>query len=301
VREEGFMSENGSDQLEDVFKRAAAVAATMPPALQEVAFNRALDALLRPGQSNDANRGTGSGGPQRSGPGGTKTESNAGDDAVEALLALPRNLAEEVDDEEGALGKALALLTVAERELGIESLTAPNIAEVLTRKFKWRVSRQAITQALDRAGKMVDSKEASGGRRYTIMAAGSRYLATPAAERQAPAVAAVRRGRKSSNGQKATAGRTSNTTDAAEPDGKKTAALRRSASRPGPKEAIQGLIDSGYFGSPRLLGNIRDELRDRRGLSYKSTDLSPVMVRLLREGRLKRRRNEDAQYEYVEG
>jgi hypothetical protein len=219
---------------------------------------------------------------------------------VEALLALPRDRAQEVDDEQGALGKSLALLTVAERELGIEGLTAPNIAEVLARKFKWKVTRQAISQALDRSGKMVDSHSNGGAARtYMIMEAGSQYLATPVADRQVPASGsgAARRGRKA-KGEQSTSARASKTSASSGSDEKKPTSARRSTNKSGPKDAIESLVEAGYFATPRLLGDIRDELRDRRGLVFKSTDLSPAMTRLLREGRLERRRNADSQYEY---
>jgi len=301
------MADKKPEELEEAFKRAAAIAATVPPALQEVAFNRALDAVLGVShwRGSEGTNGSGGGG---GGGRGTSRQTAARDngaapvedaaDPVKTLMSLPRDKAEEVDDEDGALGKALAMLVVAEREAGISGLSAPQIAAVLTGKFKWKVSRQAITQALDRAGKMVDSySDGPGARLYRIMSAGETYLATSVTDRNAPVSSGTRRKRQApASPENAAPGMGEVVTRAAP---KRNAAKQSGTRRTGPKEAIEQLIATGFFASPQVLGSIRDEIRDRRGLVFKSTDLSPCMTRLLRDGKLTRRRNGDAQYEYL--
>jgi hypothetical protein len=287
------MSESdGQDQhLTEAFRRAAAIAATVPTALQEAAFNRALDAVLN---------ATGNQGKQQRRQ--LPSEDDDTSDPIATVLAISRSSAEEVDNEDGALGKALALLHVAEREADVPGLTAPQIAYVLTTKFKWKVSRQAITQALDRAGKMVDSTVGSGARIYTIMASGVEYLNQPVDERPMALAAGSgqRRRRRLPRGNSRPG-----SGSAVSPEGDNDSRLatpRKQSRRAGPKEAIEQLISNDFFSSPRMLAAIREELRVSRGLAYKSTDLSPVMTRLLREGRLIRSRNgESQQYEYVCG
>jgi hypothetical protein len=275
-----------------MFKRAAAVAATVPPPLQEAAFNRALDALMSPPNS-DRGLGDAAARKRHNGASGTRQRPGSGaaelgDNSVASLLAIPRSTAEQVDDEEGALGKSLALLRVAEEKLKIGGLSASQIAQVLTTKFKWK----AVNQALDRSGKMVDSSTIGGARSYTIMDAGIRYLDTPPDQRQASSGATRRRSRPVNLTPSKSTTRASE--DTASP-------AKKPPRRPGggPSEAVERLVSKGYFNEPRLLGAIREELRDARGLVYKSSDLSPVMTRMLREGKLGRSKNQDGQYEYV--
>jgi hypothetical protein len=61
---------------------------------------------------------------------------------------------------------------------------------------------------------------------------------------------------------------------------------------------VESLIEAGWFTTPRGLTEIRKELESRMALRFKTTDLSPAMTRLLREGRLHRTRTEAGQYEY---
>lgn len=292
------------DHLQEMFRRAAAVAATVPPALQEAAFNRALDALMSPPSTNGTHRDDGhgssrsaSGSSRRSARGG-QTPGEAADDPVAALIAMPRSNAEPVDDEDGALGKSLALLRVAEDQLQISGLSASQIATVLTNKFKWKVTRQAVGQALDRAGKMVDSSTKNGARSYTIMDSGLRYLDTPADQRLAPS-GGTGGARRRSRASKAAPAKAQAKSDLDTSGPAKKAASRRPGAS-GPREAVEQLLTKGFFKEPRLLGAIREELKDTRGLVYKSTDLSPTMTRMLREGKLNRNKNADGQYEYID-
>jgi hypothetical protein len=111
---------SGDEELTALFKRAAEIASAVPEPMREAAFHRALDALQQgttAGQSSRGARG-------RTGRGESKTPS-PGADPVRDLNNLERSRAADVDNETGALGKALALLRVAERELSIERLSAP--------------------------------------------------------------------------------------------------------------------------------------------------------------------------------
>jgi hypothetical protein len=61
---------------------------------------------------------------------------------------------------------------------------------------------------------------------------------------------------------------------------------------------IEALIEEGFFDSPKVISDIQDQLRDKRGAVFKATDLSPALVRLLRENALDRDRNDSNQFEY---
>ena len=80
--------------------------------------------------------------------------------------------------------------------------------------------------------------------------------------------------------------------------GRKRAGPRAASGRPGPKAAVAQLISAGYFRTPRLISTVQEELRHNRGHKYTVQELSPALVRSLREGRLRRERNKHGQYEY---
>lgn len=284
-------------KLQETFRRAAEIASVVPESMHQAAFNRALDALM--GATQPSHQPSSSGGGTSGTPAREPAKLTNVDDRVTALMAMERSRAPEVDSAEGALGKALALLLVARRELAIDGLTSPEIATVLTDKFRWRVSRQAINQALDTAGNQVDRTKDGRASRWRIMQAGETWLATPAGGPQnsskSRSATGTRRRKKTkrANSAEGTAGdQTKQTTTKAG-----TSSSGRRASL-GPKGAVEKLIDAGWFAAPRSLADIRVELEHQQALRYKPTDLSPTMVRLLREGRLKRTKTEAGQYEY---
>jgi hypothetical protein len=72
---------------------------------------------------------------------------------------------------------------------------------------------------------------------------------------------------------------------------------RLASGRPGPKAAVESMIDSGYLNDPRLVGDIRDHL-GARGWKYVPKEIATAVLRLLREGSLVRSRGGDGQYRY---
>lgn len=282
------------DKLKEAFKRAADIASVAPESMQQAAFNRALDAILgtpepvpSPPSKAQARRAPS----QPTAPAAPEA------DHIAALSAMVRSQAPEVDKAEGAQKKALALLLVARRELDIDGLTSTEMATVLTEKFRWRVSRQAINQAMDTAGNRVDRvKTARGGSRYRIMEAGERYLAQPAQGGAASAAGTAggtpRRRRK---GKPATK---SSTTAAAPATTTTTKKASGRGHAKGPKAAVETLIKAGWFATPRGLADIRKELEHRLALRFTPQDLSPTMTRLLRAGALTREKTATGQYEY---
>jgi hypothetical protein len=280
------------EKLKEAFKRAAEIASVAPESMHEAAFNRALDAVLgvaAPPSSLPPAKPR----PDRR----TSTPASPASptvNAVNALSALDRSKAPEVDSAEGAQKKALALLLVARRELEIDGLTSSEMATVLTEKFRFRVTRQAINQAMDAAGSRVDRVKAGRGNRYRIMDAGARFLAQPADGKPGDAA----RGAGSSRRRKKSKGSTNAASNAA---GATAATSKKATGRvhsQGPKAAVEALITAGWFATPRGLADIRKELEKRRALRFTSQDLAPAMTRLLREGSLQREKTASGQYEY---
>lgn len=279
------------EKLKEAFKRAAEIASVAPESMHEAAFNRALDAVL--GVATPSTSPPPKPRPDRGASRPTSPASPTAD-PVASLSAMQRSKAPEVDSAEGAQRKSLALLLVARRELDIDGLTSSEMATILTEKFRFRVTRQAINQAMDAAGNRVDRVRAGRGSRYRIMDAGERFLAQPADAQQDDAArgAGSSRRRKKTKGSTKAASTGASTTAA--PTRKSTARVRSQ----GPKAAVEALITAGWFATPRALADIRKELEKRRARRFTSQDLAPAMTRLLREGSLQREKTASGQYEY---
>ncbi len=72
----------------------------------------------------------------------------------------------------------------------------------------------------------------------------------------------------------------------------------KKAGRPGPKQLLEKLHAGGFFAETRTMGAILKHIEAQLGYRYKATDLSPALVRVLRDGKLKRTKDQNGQYEY---
>lgn len=284
------------EDLKAAFKRAADIAAVVPEPMQEAAFHRALDQLLSTG--GEAPAPPAAPVPRR----GSRRrkdiqEDTSGDDnATRLIQEINRTKYPEIASASKVLDRALAVLRLASRDFSIDGLTAPEIAKVLTEKFRQRTSRQAVGQALGGAHTMVDTGKRKGVTLYRIMQPGEDYLDAGGAESQEgerqPAVPRRRRRGRARGRHASSKSKTSTaeeTTVTKEP--------RRSGRR-GPKTVVGELIEEGFFGDPRTMSETQEQLRHKKGVQFTLQDLSPAFVRLLREGRLDRDRNDSGQYEY---
>jgi len=273
--------------LKDAFKRAADIAAVVPQAMQEAAFHRALDEIL--GAEEPAPRQKG----RHARAEDPRDNPPTADPAKRLVDAINRTAHPEISGATKVLDRALAVLRIAARDFDIDGLAAPEIAKVLTEKFRQRTSRQAVAQALGAAHTMVDTGKRGRITVYRIMQPGEAYLDAGGSETTTD-----------EKGQKTPTRRTKRTSSSrgrtkrlkSETPTQPTAA--RTSRRRGPKTALGELIDEGYFGEPRTMNEAQQQLRHKKGLRFTLQDLSPSLVRLLREGRLDRDRNASSQYEY---
>lgn len=284
------------EELKDAFKRAAEIAAVVPEAMQEAAFHRALDEILgRDEPSAKAERGRSQRRAPRASP---DEESPAADPAQELIDEINRTAYPEVPAATKVLDRALAVLRLASRDFDVDGLTAPQIAKVLTAKFRLRTSRQAVTQAVGSAHTLVDTVKRGGTTVYRIMQPGEEYLDAGGSTRKGGETVAPkpsRRRKRKAPQPRAPASR------AEKPDGEErgeTTIPRRSRRR-GPKTMLSELIDEGFFSQSRTISDAQQQLRHKKGVRFTLQDLSPAFVRLLREGRFDRDRNESGQYEYT--
>jgi hypothetical protein len=277
------------EQLQDLLRRASEISKTVPEGLREAAFNRAFDVLsggFRPsGQT-----------PRNALP--AKALRSRGD-AVDAqektadyLLAnLDRTSYAAVSSAPRVLDRALYLLRIARDEFDIDGLGAPDIARVLTDKFRLRASRQAVQQALDAARTYVDTVTTSGRKTYRIMNPGERHLDSLDSQGSSADHKGPPRGSKRKNLKRP---KREATVD--EPTAKTS--KKSSRSRPGPRAALNQLLNDGYFDSPRRIAEIQQHLVHSRAHKYKVSELSPTLVRMIRDQVLDRNRASDGQYEY---
>jgi hypothetical protein len=285
-----------ADELERAFAKAAEIASKLPSNLQESAFNRALDELLgrQSGPSSAAStrltRTTQSRAPQA-------TPQKATGDALSGLLAaIDRTKYSDVGATSRVADRALKVLQLVNSDHGVDGLTATEIAEILTKKLRLPVKTHAIRMALIRETDTVDVRPRADGKRvFHIMEPGEEYLSRLRSGKGEAAVQTTqaRRRRPTRRSPPASA----KEDELAAPRTGSTS-RRAGTGRPGPKTAIAQLIAAGYFASPRLISHVQDELKHKRGHQYSLQDLSPTLVRCLREGLLKRDRNEEGQYEY---
>ena len=87
------------------------------------------------------------------------------------------------------------------------------------------------------------------------------------------------------------------------PSGEKAKPARKSprgSGSPGAHAMINALLGDGFFKTPRTIGSIVEHCRTARGHHYKANECSPSLLRLLRDGKLTRKKNKDGQYEYTQ-
>jgi hypothetical protein len=75
-------------------------------------------------------------------------------------------------------------------------------------------------------------------------------------------------------------------------------ASTRTPGRVGPKSALSQLLEQGYFAIRHEIADIQSHLKDSHGHDYSSKELAVSLLRLVREGQLKRGKSSEGQYEY---
>jgi hypothetical protein len=274
--------------LEKAFLEAAEIAKKLPKNLQEAGFNRAIEQLL--GKESPA-----SGRRQSREAGQARRGEKAGDrDISELVEAIDRTAYPDVGATTRVGDRALKVLQLAHQDHGVDGLTASEIATILSRKFRLPTKANSVLKALDRETDTVDVRSGAGASRvFHIMAPGEAYLAK------------LRAGENAGRERRGAARKTAKKADGQEKEGKpskatakKKATGKRVTGRPGPKAAISQLVDAGFFRTARTISEIQEELEHRRGHGYSVQELSPALVRSVRDQSLSRERNSEGQYEY---
>lgn len=66
----------------------------------------------------------------------------------------------------------------------------------------------------------------------------------------------------------------------------------------GPTTILSALIDEGFFSKHQTINNIIEYVKNQKAMVLKTNEISTPLGRLVRDGRLKREKNSDGQYEY---
>ncbi len=284
-----------TDDLTAAFRKAAEIAKVVPKALQETAFNRALDALLAPSKGKHGAGAPDAPGSRKRAVRETKSGTSASSSEADNKGNHAAYLCEHMDRTSYAfilkaprvLERSLALLRAAKDDFEIDGLGSTHIARVLTEKFRLRTTRQAVQQALDAAGDKADRVTPASGRAYyRIMHPGEVYLDSP--EDQTTAV--------SRTGSKQRAPATIKRKAASRKKTPGTSKNRKAGT--GPMVVVSKLVDTGYFATARTIRDIINHCGTNLGRHFKANEVSPPLLRLLRDKRLKRAKNSDKQYEY---
>lgn len=291
-----------------LIKEATEAVKDVPDDLRPVAFQKAFDALA------DEQGGGGATGtpPAAKGRRSTSRDSKkqtpqvSKDSNRSQVDRLDRTSHPNITQNATALANSLRVLQAAHDELDIDGLSASDIAQVLTNEFRCRITRQAVSHALNGAGRFVNRHKEGNSVIFKIMSGGEEHLSALDSGTVSEPAKSTKKKSKSPKKTKATKKTASSTSSS---DGKttketttkkkaKAKGAKKSSSRPGPKAALQNLIGNGYFAEPRLISEIIEHLRHSTGHTYKPTDMSSTLLRLLRENALTRTQNSDNQYEY---
>jgi hypothetical protein len=280
-----------TEDLKKLFQEAAEIAKAVPKELREAAFNRALDALSLPGTKKQL---------PRTPPDATTTHAGGESDSDHAAILLrdlDRTRHSQVSSAPRVLERALFILRAARDDHSIDGLSAPQIAKVLTDKFRLRTTRQAVTQALDAAGDKVDRNSSGRIVIYRIMHPGDEYLGAGTFGPNASGAGGRSAGRrvKKKAAKKSTTKKTAAPSNPAQRARKKGSTSRR----PGAGAMLRDLIASGFFATPKSIGDIQEHAQHNRAHTYGLNELSTPLRRAIHNNLLVRTKNSDGQYEYA--
>jgi hypothetical protein len=287
--ERARMTRKTIPDMKEIFRQAAEIAKQVPENMQESAFNRALD-LLTGADSTKKERSSGTT------PHTTKNRQVATtadhQSPVERLKSLidttqhPR-----VASADLVLDRALMVLQIAMRDHDIDGLTPSEIAQLLTDKFRLRTSRPAVSMALGPATNLVNRTPWGRGYQYQIMGPGEEYLAQLGSGHESSSQSSNQKARRPKRQPKRPAKGSEPTSNNKTGGGKST--------RPGPKKILETLITENFFDSPRDVAQMVDHLQVHYARTYKAKEISAALIRLRREKKLDRSKNDKGNYEYV--
>ena len=161
------------DKLKEIFKEAAEIVSKVPGNMQPVAFSRAIDILL--GEAPDIKTSIKIKG--KKDPASRKVVGRKKDELVEQLLKdIDSTKYPIINKLDKVLERSLLVIKIANDEFKVDGLNAPQVATVLTNKFRLKTTRQAVAMVLKDAGNYVNRVPDGKAFKYKIMRPGEEYL-----------------------------------------------------------------------------------------------------------------------------
>lgn len=287
------MSNSTIPDMKEIFRQAAEIAALVPENMQVAAFNRALDMLT--GASVITQPATASGLTTPSAPAADSQRARLAaykaSNVDDLIAAIDTTQHPAVASAAKALDRSLMVLQIALRSHELDGMTPPEIARVLTEKFRLNTSADAVTMALGSATTLVNRISRGRAYEYKIMGPGEEYLKHLGTNDGGAKVSFKPSSRPTKKARKKSEKIGSHS--------KPEKSAKPKSGRVGPKQMLEKLIAEGYFSMPRDISQIIEYLQNNYARTYKSSDLSPTLTRLLRENSLERAKNEKGIFQYT--
>jgi len=269
--------------IEEATSVAMKAAARAPEHLQWIVVSKAFDAVVANWYGVHA--GEAWHGSEKLTPSSPSKSTSQSGDRKQRLSQLNPDVCPHIKYDNLALDNALHLLLIAKRDLSIDGLGSREISEILTDKFRCRITPQGIEYAFKKESALVDRRKSGNRVIFRIMAKGEAYVQKLAKEQTDGGTQSTRKNPRSK------------VWVANESRGK--AKSRTASAGLGLTAATSKLYKEGYFsGAERTISDIGKQLKDRFGIKIKSNVLSSSMLTWARNEKLTRRRNAKGQYVY---
>lgn len=280
-----------ADDVANLVKRAAEAAKLAPEHLQEAAFNKAFDALIAGSAGSQSKSAKPQKGNNRKAKRMGKVRNSP--ESQSSIEHLDRTAHPEINHNNSLLNNALWVLRAAKDDLDIDGMTASDIGKILIDKFRCKGSQQGVSKALNKANLYVNRHKEGNSVLFRLMAPGHEYLDILSTEKEPSMVDSAKKStvRKKAKAKTQVQGKKQKK---APSNSKKTSGKRKT----GPATAMSHLYDADFFSSGKTIADIIAKLRNDSGRLFKQNELSPVLLRWLRSGKLARKQNTDNQYEY---
>ena len=289
------MEKKTAPDLKDLFRQAAEIAQQVPESMQEAAFNRALDLLTGVERGNTSNTKSTPSKERSAQDLDAKPQGRGEDTPVVTLLTnIDSTRHPGVASAPNVLDRSLMVLQIALTDHEVDGLSPQDIAAILTDKFRVNTSEPAVRMSLSRATTLVNRIPRGRGYVYRIMEPGQKHLANVKPLERSAGTARPRKVRAKK------AKMVEPKLEKGDISTKESKKPKRGTSSPGSFAMISELLTTGFFKSGRTISNIVEHCRTSLGHHYKANECSPALLRLLRDGKLKREKNREGQYEYTQ-
>lgn len=296
------MAKRNVPDLKELFKQASEIAQQVPENMQEAAFNRAIDLLAGVGVDSSTGSQTKKRKSQRESSPPANEGGEAGSPVGRLLAEIDSTRHPAVTSGLKVLDRSLMVLQIAFDDHGVDGLTPSEIAKILTDKFRVSTTSAAVSMALGKETSLVNRAPKGHGFSYRIMGPGKEHLSHLGEDSdQKTATGGKRTPRKRATTTTKRSGNRAPKERSEGSKGEKKASPTSKASsggKVGPKAALLGLIDSGYFATARTGPETQEFLKKKRGLDLGTDQLRLAMLRLVRDGKLDRDDNAEGHYEY---